>query len=77
MFNFCKHKLGKVQKDGYQYCTKCGKAFVVPCNHTYQLIKEINNKGGGFFGFGADVRPHMTFISRCTKCGDIFSISRE
>ena len=73
MFNFCKHKLGKVQKDGYQYCTKCGKAFVVPCNHTYQLIKEITNEGDCYVGY----RPHITLVSRCNKCGNIVKTIAE
>lgn len=32
---FCFHKYGKIQKDGYQYCLKCGKAIH---EHKWKLI---------------------------------------
>lgn len=33
---FCFHKYGKVESDGYQYCKKCGKAIVPPCQHEWE-----------------------------------------
>ena len=31
----CRHKYGRVQKDGYQYCEKCGRAEIAPCKHKW------------------------------------------
>ena len=54
---FFNHKLGPVQKDGYQYCSKCGKAFAVECNHKFKIIKEVK--------FCDDI----VFVSTCINCG--------
>ena len=35
----CFHKYGKIENDGYQYCTKCGKA-IHQCK--WKFIKEIS-----------------------------------
>ena len=56
---FCFHKYGKVEDDGYQYCSKCGKAKKVPCNHKWEIIAKCGN--GQFV------------VSKCEKCGSIRS----
>ena len=69
MFGKCKHKLGKVQEDGYQYCTECGKAFSAPkkvCDHVWEEenhmhVSTIYNVPGK--------HAYSIFIHRCTKCG--------
>jgi ribosomal protein S27AE len=41
----CFHKYGKIE-NGYQYCSKCGKAIIAPinraeCDHNFSLWKTI------------------------------------
>ena len=63
---FCKHKYGKIE-DGYQYCTKCNKAIVVPCNHKYRRIdaqKVVKTSAMGR-------KESIEYTSECIKCGDI------
>ena len=63
---FCKHKYGKVE-DGYQYCTKCGTAREVGCNHQWERIGEMKRKAlWSSSGFS-----EITFVLQCKKCGDI------
>jgi hypothetical protein len=38
---FCFHKYGRRTNDGYQYCSKCGKARKFPCVHKWKMIKEV------------------------------------
>ena len=58
---FCIHKYGKVE-DGYQYCSKCGKAVVIPCNHKWENIAERSSTLTG----------HQNgFIQQCEKCGEL------
>lgn len=62
---FCFHKYGTVQPDGYQYCTKCGKAVIVGCSHKWYEIKSINV-------FTVNSKPeYQIIVSRCRKCGEI------
>lgn len=63
----CKHKFGKIE-DGYQYCTKCGKAKAAPfreCEHKWEIINQ----------FSIQITDNWTngilYICQCTKCGDI------
>jgi hypothetical protein len=60
----CKHKYGKVQKDGYQYCESCGKAIVAPCKHDWQRIKEIELEHFG-------QKSGHIFVDECSKCHEI------
>lgn len=62
---FCFHKYGKVDKDRYQYCTKCGKASIVGCNHSYDLIRTIN------VCTISNTPSYQIMVSKCCKCGDI------
>jgi len=55
------HKFGKVQKDGYQYCEKCGKARVAPCIHDWLCIHKIVTWAWG------DPSGY-TLIYECQKC---------
>lgn len=41
---FRKHILGPVQKDGFQYCSRCGQAFRAPCKHEWNLIAIMHKK---------------------------------
>ena len=63
---FCRHKFGKVE-DGYQYCEKCGKAFVVSCSHRWQSVQEVIMKQWG-------VPSGKIIVQQCTRCGEIQKI---
>ena len=62
---FHRHKFGKVQEDGFQYCEKCGKA-VLPappeCQHIWQRVNLITVSGV----FGVEC---YKYILVCKKCG--------
>ena len=59
---FCRHKLGKVE-DGYQYCKKCGKAFIVECPHTFVDSDSFNVLD--------ECKRIVRYkkIVKCSKCG--------
>jgi hypothetical protein len=60
---FCFHKYGKVE-DGYQYCKKCGKAIVIPCDHKWKHIENAQ--------FEFDVLPTKVIkILQCKNCGEM------
>lgn len=69
MFGFCSHKWGEI-KDGYQYCTKCNKARVVPCVHNWNILEKsdikIRNRNTGEWN-----TQGRSFISKCAICGEI------
>lgn len=60
---FCFHRLGAVA-EGYQYCTRCGKAFRTPCSHSWkdkEIITITNNSS----------KVGRLYVLQCSKCGDI------
>lgn len=67
----CKHKqLSPVQKDGFQYCEECGKAFLAPryetCVHEWIKINEYsasNRLTGNMY--------KITYVLKCKHCGDM------
>ena len=60
------HKFGKVQEDGYQYCEKCGRAILPPCNHNWEIIRSLNR-----YDWRTQKPIHLIEELRCTLCGDI------
>ena len=59
---FCFHKWGEI-KDRYQYCSKCGVARKVECNHIWE-----SEKAGDTF-----IRERQTgqiHIMTCKICGE-------
>lgn len=70
MFNLmtkaCDHVYGKVE-GRYQYCTKCGKATIVPIctQHRYKIINSFErlSSPGRITG--------IFYISQCENCGTI------
>lgn len=66
----CEHKLGKVESDGYQYCTLCGLAIVALCKHHFMSI-SINNLQLGKKIVGKD------YILKCVKCGEMKTYRSE
>lgn len=60
----CGHIYGEVREDGFQYCTKCGKATEPekqPCSHKWVIQWEINNYKGLTTGL----------LMVCTYCGEL------
>lgn len=79
MIIFCKHKLGVVQKDGYQYCEKCGKAFSAPkleCNHKWAEHSQINVEGYSPYS-GKIIITGIKIILQCSICGELKERSFE
>lgn len=64
---FCRHKYGKIE-DGYQHCTKCNKAIVVPCNHKWIKQENIHTRNG----FGNVERVQR--VLQCSTCGDMKTV---
>lgn len=62
---FHRHKYGKVEKGGYQYCIKCGKAQVAPCAHRWKIIST-----GSIQGNWGSVVGRMDVL-QCQICGDL------
>jgi len=60
----CKHKFGKIEEDGYQYCEKCGKAFKPECVHNWEIISR-----SAIERWGNDVG--ILYGLKCKYCGDI------
>jgi len=78
----CKHFYGKVQDDGYQYCTKCRKAVAAPAK-PQEPVKLCTHKWARKSSFTSSCRftnsiNSETHIMECEHCGDmkkeIFSI---
>jgi hypothetical protein len=61
----CKHVFGEI-KDGYQYCTKCNKAIIVECSHSWETIDNLES-------FILGNLTSIIYIQRCKKCGKIKS----
>ena len=65
----CHHKLGKVENDGYQYCIKCGKAFVVECNHIFSDVSELEiYQKRNQYPYDKVVKGYKKIV-KCKKCG--------
>ena len=64
---FCFHKYGKVKKDGYQYCSKCGKARAAKCPHKWIEYERIS-----VLDEWANPTPiGFKRVLMCSKCGDL------
>jgi hypothetical protein len=63
---FCFHSYGEI-RDGYQYCKKCGKAILVPCNHKWTILSQGK--------LGGRCNPNLTvgnfYDRQCEKCGEL------
>ena len=65
MLFFHKHKFGKVEEDGFQYCEGCGKAIrpaPPECRHIWQRINTVTISNP----FGIQYYRH---VLTCKKCG--------
>lgn len=64
----CKHKFGKVQSCGFQYCEHCGFARQPkqnPCQHKWR-DKHTLEKGNELLGC-----CEFIYVLQCEHCGDI------
>ena len=71
MFNKCKHKFGEIQKDGYQYCLKCGRGIEplkqkeLPCSHkNWEIYDRADIEQWGH-------DTHRLVVLKCKYCGDL------
>ena len=71
-----RHKFGKVEPDGFQYCLKCGKAWrpTAPvCAHVWKIEsksdvvmpRDPNDESKGTFVYA------KKYILRCAHCGNM------
>ena len=69
---FRKHKLGKIQSDGYQYCERCGQAFIPSCNHKWVLIVENAIKFDWSYRLAyGNKQDYTERVYECSKCKEI------
>ena len=69
----CKHIYRKVQRDGYQYCEKCGKAIAAPkkqCSHKWEQIAICEKSNALTNNVNNIIRT-----LQCKICGDIKNVS--
>ena len=59
----CRHVYGTVSA-GYQYCTQCGAARTVPCQHQWTTVKD-----GTYARPGTGVKYATWYLQRCQLCG--------
>ena len=57
----CFHKYSKIEQDGYQYCTKCGKA-IHECK--LKFIQEV-----AVYGYSVKRPESLIRIYECQICG--------
>lgn len=66
------HKLGSIQKDGFQYCSRCGKAILAPCKHNWKLIASIHKKYDWSYQLVyGKIENYIEKIYECSKCKEI------
>jgi ribosomal protein L37E len=66
---FCFHKYGKREKEGYQYCEKCGKAHGLLCFHVWKLIKETAVYPTGTIIIRGVLPIYHDRLYECKVCG--------
>lgn len=65
---FCFHKYGEI-KDGYQYCSKCNKARLIPCNHKWKVLSHGNITRRNPY---SELRVIGDWYNlQCEKCGEV------
>lgn len=68
---FFGHKFGKIERDGYQYCIKCGKAHIPPHEHRWILKKEtdVYTQSWGW-GQVSKLPTNIIYFYECSICGE-------
>jgi len=64
---FHKHKLGKVQKDNFQYCETCGKAITAPnpCSNGHVFVRGLRYEIKTVY----NVTQFVVTLT-CSRCGE-------
>jgi len=65
----CRHKYEKREKDGYQYCSKCGKGRKLPCVHKWKYMGFNSIEGMDVFGKCSIIGAIR--IYECEFCGEM------
>ena len=64
----CVHVWGKVEKDNYQYCKRCGEAKVGPgCQHVWEVERRDDvqsQRSGKYVTVGEET------VYKCKKCAE-------
>lgn len=70
---FFGHKFGKIEADGYQYCTVCGKASkpkpIHPCINGHKWVEESRLGWSGWSEFSGHWKDWQ-IAERCNACGE-------
>lgn len=66
----CSHKFGEI-KEGYQYCSICGKAILIPCNHVWETIKHVDIISRSVHNPSNERIIGCKYILKCVKCGEL------
>jgi hypothetical protein len=73
---FFSHKFGEIKADGFQYCSKCGKAekpsIPHPCvnGHIWVTTDEQRYKLTKYNGYGqSQEHIQMQYFQSCSRCG--------
>jgi hypothetical protein len=61
---WCRHKYGKREEDGYQYCINCGKARKLSCVHKWKREDIIP------ISFAGSTTGYLR-IYECEFCGEL------
>ena len=67
MFHQC--KFGIVDK-GYQYCTICGKAHKVECNHKWKIESQTSISSLSPYTGNRNIKAYV-YIQQCIYCGEL------
>ena len=76
MSRFHRHVYGKVEADGFQYCTKCGHAIKPtippppPCQHIWEEVAKGIISTQGLYDLNAR-QIGNDYTMRCSKCGEM------
>ena len=73
---FFGHNFGKIESDGFQYCTKCGKAIKPnPCENGHLWV-DVAEKTTNWRNnhTGELVRWNVEVAQKCSVCGDRRSV---
>jgi len=77
---FCYHIYGKVDKNGYQYCEKCGKSVCVgipdpqKCGHEWLVINTLSQSNAFTRN---SCFSSLLYIQECKHCGELRKFSTD
>lgn len=70
---FHRHKFGKVDEKGFQYCEECGKARFIhtSCEHKWKVIESYTKY---YNNDSPNTIRGLKYVQECRECGKIQTI---